>query len=51
MRILSFILAFGFVLVGPSMAGPINSSVPGIGAFSYAGSVVVAAPAVRVAAR
>ena len=51
MRILSFILAFAFVLAGPSMAGPIDGSIPGIGAFSYAGSAVSAAPAVRVAAR
>ncbi len=35
MRSLSFILAFAFALAGPSLAGSKDSSVPGIGTFSY----------------
>jgi hypothetical protein len=35
MRALSAVLAFAFVLVGPSMAGSPDGSVPGIGTFSY----------------
>jgi hypothetical protein len=51
MRTLSFILAFGLVLVGPSMSGASDSSLPGIGTFSYVGSPVVTdAPAVMVVA-
>jgi hypothetical protein len=41
MRILSFILAFAFVLVGPSMAGTFDSGLPGIGTFAYTGAPVV----------
>ena len=53
MRTLSFILAFAFVLAGPSMAGWSDSSLPGIGTFAYNGSpIVTTAPqAVVVAAR
>lgn len=52
MRTLSFILAFAFVLAGPSMAGTSDGSLPGIGTFSYNGSPIVASPApVVVAAR
>ena len=53
MRILSFILAFGFVLAGPSMAGSTDSSLPGIGTFAYNGSPAVTAArhAIVVAAR
>jgi hypothetical protein len=40
MRTLSFILAFAFVLVGPSMAGSSDGSLPGIGTFSYNGSPI-----------
>lgn len=36
MRTLSFILAFAFVLTGPSIAGSADNSLPGVGAFSYA---------------
>jgi hypothetical protein len=36
MRTISFILAFVFLLAGPSMAGSSDSS-PGIGTFSYNG--------------
>src|ERR1700712_2670232 len=38
MRTISFILAFAFILAGPSMAGSTDGSLPGIGAFSYSGS-------------
>ena len=45
MRTISFILAFAFILAGPSMAGSSEGSLPGIGTFSYSGSpsVIVAA--------
>jgi hypothetical protein len=53
MRTLSFILAFGFVLAGPSIAGSSETGLPGIGTFAYTGSPIVAsAPqALIVAAR
>jgi hypothetical protein len=53
MRALSFILAFAFVLAGPSMAGSSDSRLPGIGTFAYSGSPIVtsASQAVVVAAR
>jgi hypothetical protein len=52
MRTLSFILAFAFVLAGPSIAGSSDTPLPGIGTFAYNGSLVVAAPqAMVVAAR
>jgi hypothetical protein len=37
MRTVSFILAFAFILAGPSMAGS-SDGLPGIGTFSYNGS-------------
>jgi len=40
MRTISFILAFAFVLAGPSMAGSSENGLPGIGTFSYNGSTV-----------
>ena len=40
MRTLSFILAFAFVLAGPSMAGSPDSNLPGIGTFAYNGSPI-----------
>ena len=52
MRTLSFILAFAFILAGPSMAGSSDKGLPGIGTFTYNGSPVSAAPqALVVAAR
>jgi hypothetical protein len=53
MRTFSFILAFAFVLVGPSMAGSLDGSLPGVGTFAYNGSAIVIAssPALVVAAR
>jgi hypothetical protein len=40
MRTLSFILAFAFVLAGPSVAGSPDSVMPGIGTFAYTGSPI-----------
>ncbi len=53
MRTLSFILAFAFVLAGPSMAGSSENMMPGIGTFAYNGSpiVLLAPQAIVVAAR
>jgi hypothetical protein len=50
---LSFILAFAFILVGPTMAGSCDSSLPGVGTFAYNGSpVAVSVPrAILIAAR
>ena len=42
MRTFSFILAFAFVLAGPSIAGSSDTmNLPGIGTFAYSGSPVV----------
>jgi hypothetical protein len=53
MRTLSFMLAFAFVLAGPSLAGSSDASLPGIGTFAYNGSpIVTSAPeAIVVATR
>jgi hypothetical protein len=52
MRTLCFILAFAFVLAGPSVAGLQDSSLPGIGTFSYNGSPIASpAPSLVVAVR
>jgi hypothetical protein len=52
MRTLSFILACAFFLVGPSLAGSFETSLPGVGTFSYHGSPVTAdAPQMTVAVR
>jgi hypothetical protein len=37
MRTFSFIVAFGFVLIAPSLAGSPDGQVPGIGTFAYGG--------------
>jgi hypothetical protein len=51
MRTLSFILAFAFILAGPSMAGSSDAtSLPGIGTFAYNASPVGAAPQLTVVA-
>jgi hypothetical protein len=50
MRTVSFILTFAFVLAGPSMAGSVQSSLPGVGTFSYNGSPVVTTAPLVVAA-
>lgn len=45
MRRLSFILAFGLLLAGPSIAGSVDRGLPGSGAFAYNGpSLLNAAP-------
>ena len=41
MRTLGFILAVVFVLAGPSIAGSVDSHLPGVGTFAYTGSPVV----------
>jgi hypothetical protein len=52
MRTLSFILAFAFVLAGPSMAGLSDNSLPGVGTFTYSSPIVTSAThSVVVAAR
>lgn len=53
MRTFSFILAFAFVLAGPTLAGSSDNGLPGIGTFAYNGSPVVtdAPQAMLVAAR
>ena len=52
MRTLSFILAFAFVLAGPSVAGSSDTGLPGIGTFAYNGAPILPAPqAIVVAAR
>jgi hypothetical protein len=38
MRRLSFIMAFAFVLAGPSVGDVADGSLPGIGTFAYSGS-------------
>ncbi len=45
MRTISFILAFAFILAGPSMAGSSDNSLPGTGTFAYStvSSAIVAA--------
>ena len=40
MRTTSFILAFAFILAGPSMAGSSDQRLPGVGTFAYNGSPV-----------
>ena len=50
MRALSFILAFAFILAGPSLAGSADSGLPAAGTFSYNGSPTgTSAPHLRVA--
>jgi hypothetical protein len=40
MRTTSFILAFAFMMAGPSMAGSSDQNLPGVGTFAYQGSPV-----------
>jgi hypothetical protein len=51
MRTMSIILAFAFVMVGTSVAGSVETGLPGIGTFSYNGSPVTAPQTLVVAAR
>jgi hypothetical protein len=47
MRALSYIIALGFVLTGPSLAGSADRDMPGVGTFTYCGSpIVTPAPAI-----
>jgi hypothetical protein len=46
MRTISFMLAFAFVLAGPSMAGSSDNDLPGVGTFAYSGSPL-ANPAIQ----
>jgi hypothetical protein len=51
MRTVSFILAFAFILAGPSRACSSDNGLPGIGAFSYNGvPVTTSAPHLMVVA-
>ena len=50
MRPLSFILAFAFVMAGPSLVGSSDSGLPGTGTFSYNGSPIVTSAPMVVAA-
>jgi hypothetical protein len=50
MRTLSFILAFAFVLAGPSMAGT-PDSLPAAGAFTYNGTPAMNSASLVLAAR
>jgi hypothetical protein len=50
MRSISFILAFAFVMVGPSLAGSSDKGLPGIGTFSYNGPPIVTSAPMLVAA-
>jgi hypothetical protein len=47
MRTISFILAFAFILAGPSMAGSSDQDLPGVGTFAYSGSSPVGNPATQ----
>jgi hypothetical protein len=40
MSMLSFVLALGFLLAGSSLAGSVDSGLPGVGTFAYSGSPV-----------
>ena len=50
MRNVSFFVAFALAIAAPSVAGSAQTSLPGIGTFSYSGSpVFTPAPAIIVA--
>jgi hypothetical protein len=48
MRAFSFILAVTFVVAAPSIAGSVDTGVPGVGTFAYSGPSVAtsASPAI-----
>lgn len=51
MRIFSFLLAFAFIIAGPSVSGSSETSLPGVGTFSYNGSPhITDAPHITVVA-
>ena len=41
MRALSYVIALGFVLTGPLMAGSADRDLPGVGTFTYCGTPIV----------
>jgi hypothetical protein len=53
MRTISVILAFAFVLAGPSLSGSTDNNLPGIGTFAYNGSPIATSTphSILVAAR
>jgi hypothetical protein len=51
MRTLSFILAFAFVVAGPSIAGSSDSGLPSAGTFAYSGPPIAGSQAVVLATR
>jgi hypothetical protein len=51
MPTVSFILAFVFVIAGSSMAGSVESGLPGVGTFSYNGALIAPSQTLTVAAR
>jgi hypothetical protein len=51
MRTVSFILAVTFVIAGTSMAGSVESALPGVGTFSYNGTPVAPSQTLIVAVR
>jgi hypothetical protein len=48
MRTISFLVAFGFVLASPSLAGSSDKGLPGIGTFAYNGSPISASSTVAI---
>jgi len=50
MRTVSFVLALTFLVAGSSMAGSVESSLPGVGTFTYNGSPIVTPAHLIVAA-
>jgi hypothetical protein len=50
MRTVSFVLALTFLVAGSSMAGSVESSLPGVGTFTYNGSPIVTPAPLIVAA-
>ena len=50
MRTIGLILAFVFVVAGPSLAGSPDNGLPGIGTFAYSGSPIGTSAPMVVAA-
>jgi hypothetical protein len=50
MRTIGLILAFAFVVAGPSLAGSPDSGLPGIGTFAYSGAPIGTSAPMVVAA-
>jgi hypothetical protein len=50
MRTISFILAFAFLMAGPTMAGSVDN-LPGVGTFAYNGAPIAGAAPMLVAAK